>query len=572
MVDSLWGEEFDIASKAELTSKLLKKIKTPKKSNVTIEKQVTSKSISLEDKIKIITEEVYRKLGKQKDNIVVIRDKQEYLNYINSCLNTGVISIDTETNNSTDPINCKLMGLCLYAPGLKQAYIPVNHVDYKTGELLSNQLTTEDCKDGLELVLRANPSIIMQNGKFDYQVLKCTCGVEVKPTWDTMIAGFLIDENDEHGLKYMYRKFIDQEQEKYDIETLFDKQQYSIFPPEVFALYAATDALMTHKVYEYQKQIMEQPAFEKIYKLFKEVEMPCVTVTAEMELSGVTVDVEYFKRLQEKYTKKLNDLEEIVKAELEALSPKIMEWSLTPEANERPKKYPSAKEKIIDPDKYPEIDNDGKRFKFGKSKVEQIDTPISLTSPVQLAILFYDILKCPVVNNSKPRATGENELKLIYQKTKLSFCKVLLEHRGLNKILTTYINNIPELVEHWSDHRIRTHFSQTGTDTGRFSSGGKFHFLDETGKSCTLNSLNFQNIPSHLKEIRMMFKAKEDYKDVEITDENFYEIDIASEILTSEGWKKVKEISIGDIVCGDDTSDKVINIERKDNKILLYVV
>ena len=61
--------------------------------------------------------------------------------------------MDTETNNSLDPITCKLMGLCLYYPGAKQAYIPVNHRNYKTGERLTNQLTEQDIKDGLEFVL-----------------------------------------------------------------------------------------------------------------------------------------------------------------------------------------------------------------------------------------------------------------------------------------------------------------------------------------------------------------------------------------------------------------------------------
>lgn len=557
-MENLWGiEEYNVSDSKEKTKKIINKTKKPKETTFGLEdvkKQVKSKDVPIQEKIKIITDEVYRVLGKQKDNIIVIRDKESYINYINDCLKTGIVSVDTETNNTTDTINCDLMGLCLYAPKLKQAYIPVNHIDYETGELLDNQLTTSDIKEGLQLIIDAKPEIIMQNGKFDYQVLKCTCGVEVIPTWDTMIAGFLIDENDGHDLKYMYRKFIDPDQEKYDIEKLFDKQRYAIFPPEVFALYAATDALMTYKVYEYQKQIMKQREFKKIYKLFTDVEMPCVVVTAEMELAGVEVDLEYFARLQEKYNKKLSEIESKVNEELLTLKPQIDAWKLTPEANAKPKK----------------VNKNGEESE-GKPKVERVDDPINIASPTQLSILFYDILKCPVVNSKKPRGTGEEELESIYKKTKLTFCKYLLEYRGFAKLVSTYINNIPALFNRWPDHRIRTHFIQTGTDTGRFSSGGKFKFLDENNKPVELNSLNFQNIPSHNKELRMMFKARTDYKDVEITNENFYEIDNLSEILTTTGWKKVKEISIGDIVCGDNSQDVIKQIEVREMTTILYI-
>ena len=76
---------------------------------------------------KSIKDEVLRVLGKYQDQIITITDKNIFDNYINSCVRTGVIAIDTETNNSLDPLTCKIMGLCLYAPGLKAAYIPVNH-------------------------------------------------------------------------------------------------------------------------------------------------------------------------------------------------------------------------------------------------------------------------------------------------------------------------------------------------------------------------------------------------------------------------------------------------------------
>ena len=92
------------------------------------------------EKVSIITTEVYRILGKYKDNTQVIRSYEGLVNYIDAAIKNGVIAIDTETNNSLEPITCKLMGGCIYTPGQKNAYIPVNHVDANRN-LLPNQLT-----------------------------------------------------------------------------------------------------------------------------------------------------------------------------------------------------------------------------------------------------------------------------------------------------------------------------------------------------------------------------------------------------------------------------------------------
>lgn len=81
------------------------------------------------DKIK---KEVIRTLGKYQASTLTITEAETFHNYISSCIEVGAVAIDTETNNSLDPLTCKLMGLCLYAPGLKAAYVPVSHRDPET--------------------------------------------------------------------------------------------------------------------------------------------------------------------------------------------------------------------------------------------------------------------------------------------------------------------------------------------------------------------------------------------------------------------------------------------------------
>ena len=83
---------------------------------------------------------------------------------------------------------------------------------------------------------------------------------------------------------------------------MFKGIQYADVQPEIFALYAATDSLMTYKLYQYQLQQMENEP--NIYKLFKETEMPLVVIVAEMELCGALVDLDYCEKLRNKYVSK----------------------------------------------------------------------------------------------------------------------------------------------------------------------------------------------------------------------------------------------------------------------------
>lgn len=150
----------------------LKKVKEEKK---VTKRSLTSAKLSLTEKLQIISEEVNRRLGKYQYNTQVIYDIKELEEYITSSIKNEVISIDTETNNSVDPITCKIMGLCIYSPGLKQAYVPVNHIDNETGERLSNQITEQQIGNQLKRLKEANTKIIMHNAKFDIQVLDFTC-------------------------------------------------------------------------------------------------------------------------------------------------------------------------------------------------------------------------------------------------------------------------------------------------------------------------------------------------------------------------------------------------------------
>lgn len=564
---SIFGEEFKIELKQSNTKELVKKA-TPKIGPVDTdtEKILKSKKLTIHERLGVIRDKVIKILGKQIQNTVVIRTLDDFSAYIDKAIAKGVIAVDTETNNSLDPVTCKLMGPCLYVPGEKQAYIPINHIDVDTGEKLPNQLTEEDCKQQFQRLKDNNVFIIMHNGKFDYEVIKSTCHIELPPHWDTQVAARLLDENELAGLKPQYISKIDPTQDKYDIEKLFENIQYAIVDPEIFALYAATDSMMTYKLYEYQLPLMTADDMQRVYWLFQNIEMPIVVVTAEMELKGVSINTKFGKKLKIKYKQLLDELDLEIEKELEELKPTILDWKLDPNRGgqvahiympKKSKKSVTELEAIytyIEPDtisngKKDKQGNDvkvknphaGKRYKLGKRLCDILSDPINLASPAQLAVLFYDILDCPVVSKKSPRGTGEDELKAIAEKRPdLKICKLILKRRGIVKLITTYIDVIPALVKHWPDGRIRFHLNALGTDTGRYSSGGKLKFF-ENGEPVEVSGINIQNIPSHNKEIRMLFQGDTTYR-TENSTNNIYEVFDYEEVETADGWKFVNDL------------------------------
>ena len=543
-IESLWGSEFNLEnSEIEKTEKIIKKLRKPKVvKELTTDQIVKSKTISFGDKLKRITEEVERILGGYKDNTICIYDKKSFHDYITDSINNGIISIDTETLGTrddidkpgTDPFTCKLAGLCLYTPGQKNAYIPINHVDYTNDERLSNQLTEADVNKELERIVKANTFNIFQNGKFDYMVLYYTCGIKVPITWDTMIGSQILNENEQAGLKFQYKDKINPEQEKYDIDKLFDLEQLEKYPCDLFSLYAATDAFMTYQLYLYQKNQFEKPGNERLYNLFKNIEMPVVTVCAEMQMRGVGLDKEFANRLSEKFHKKLDVVEEGISNELLKYSDIISKWRLTPEANYKPVKS-------------------GKKQ---KSMNEKLSDPIEITSPEQLGILLYDILKVLRVGSDGKKTVDEATLLLI--KDRLPIIPLILKKREYDKYLGTYIDALPKLVSP-RDQRIHPKFNQLGREekgvvTGRFSS----------------TDPNFQNIPrrGNITSVRCMITPTVEYYEHEYNDTH-YEVSIEEEVLLENGkYKWSSDLTEGDIIENGDIVDK-IEVQEKSVKIFI---
>ena len=443
------GFGLKLPTKEEVKVKI-KKVKEEKK--VTKRNTISTK-LPLSEKLSIIREEVEKRLGKYRSTTQVIYDKKDLEDYLNACIKNEVISIDTETNNSIDPITCKIMGLCLYTPGMKQVYVPINHVNLDTQEKLENQLTEDDVKDFLSRL--GDTKIIMHNAKFDIQVLDFTCMGGCNSLtcyWDTMLAAKMIDENHSAKLKELYQRYIDPDQESYNIETFFKGIKYENVDPETFSLYAATDAFETYELYQWQVKEFEKINDENMFNVFRKIEMGVLPVVIEMQEIGLGLDFDYIKNLHVTYNKKLDEAKAKIDEYLANYQPLIDKYRID---------HPEAK----------------------------LDNPISITSPKQLAVLLYDILKIKPADPENPRGTGEPELS----KLDHPLAKPLLEFREFSKLVTTYIDKLPNDANP-KTHKIHANFNQIGVEdrtvvTGRFSSSDP----------------NLQNIPSHDKKIRPMF-------------------------------------------------------------------
>ncbi len=418
---------------------------------------VKGETNTISGKIDLARSTVERLLGYLKDELICITNEDEYNKYIDRCIEDVYVGLDTETA-SLDWMEGQIAGLCLYSESQKGCYIPINHISYMTGNKIQGQLSVEVVAKGLKRLVDSKCKFITHNGVFDKHVCKWYLGVDFPIYWDTLTGGWLLNENEPHGLKYLWDKYckpVKEEEESQPIatfNTLFDKVSFINVPLDIAYLYAAEDPVKTFQLYEFQKKIMERPNMSKVYKLFKEVEIPMLEVVSDVENTGVVLDKEYAEVLRLKYQKQLDD----IKLEI----------------NEEVKQY---KEKIDE---------------YKKTHKSKLDDPINFGSPTQLAELFYDILGWDNGDKKNPRGTGKDELKVLAKSYRLA--ELLQEYRKLDKLMSAFLITLPQEVRKTTG-KIHTNFNPIGAKTGRMSS----------------SSPNLQQIPSHNTEIRKMFTVPE---------------------------------------------------------------
>lgn len=402
------------------------------------------------DSVSNIVALVASKLGKYENQYELIRDEDAVVKYFDEIVKNGIGAIDTETT-SLDPMTCTLAGVCLYTPNHKPCYIPINHVSYVTGVLSKNQIKAELIKEQLQRCNDSGVKWVMHNSKYDTRVIRHQVGIRIKPFWDTYLAARCLNENESAALKSLHLKYCSsQDSEALSFDKLFDGVVFTQVPITTAYLYAAGDPLKTFELYEFQKKYLNRKTLPGCYNVFMNIEMPLVLVVADMEDAGVGLDIEYASELSEKYNKQLTEAQETFYSTLDMYSSEIDAY----------------KAKVIN---------------------HKLSDPVGIGSSTQIAVILYDILKVEPPDPKKPRGTGEDILLQIDS----PICKAILDYRGIAKLLSTYIDKLPNVVNPTTGN-IHCSLNQYGADTGRFSSSDP----------------NLQNIPSHNKDIRKMFIPK----------------------------------------------------------------
>ena len=403
---------------------------------------------------------VSKNLGKYEDKYEAIRTEQDLISYIDSCIDNGVVALDTETT-SLDVMSLTIAGFSLFTPGQKAVYVPINHLSYVSGVKIKNQLSAEFCGEQLQRLVDNNVKVIFFNANFDIRVIQHTLGVNLTAYFDCYIAARLLNENEpESNLKFLHNKYCLQGQEDvFRFGDLFNNIIFTYVPIETGYIYAARDAEITYELYKFQEEYLNSESeaciecgLTRVANLFWNVEMPLIKTIVSMENKGIYFDKEFAAKLSTKYHKMLEERE----AKFQQICATF--------------------EKQI---------NSYRKVQGAKCK---LDNPISINSPAQLAILMYDILGLKSGVKDKPRGTGEDVLKTIDH----PLSSAILDYRETSKLLTTYIDKLPNEVK--SDGRIHASFNAVAAVTGRFNS----------------TDPNLQQIPSRGpgKETRKMFMAE----------------------------------------------------------------
>ena len=306
---------------------------------------------------------------------------------------------------STDAISAELVGLSFAVEPFKAFYVPVPENREEAMKVLEIFRPVYESEHILK---------IGQNVKYDLEVL-ANYGIELKgEMFDTMIAHYLLQPELRHNMDYMAEVYLNYQ--TIHIDELIGprgKNQKSMrdVPPADVCEYASEDADITLQLYNALEPKLKE---SDLYPLFRDIEMPLVRVLAEMEMNGVLIDTNALKETSVAFTERMLELER-----------KIYEEA-------------------------------GEEF--------------NISSPRQVGDILFEKLK--IVEKAKKTKTGQyvtSEEVLQQLKNKAPIVSNILAYRGLKKLLGTYVDALPKLINPRTGH-IHTSFNQTVTATGRLSS------------------------------------------------------------------------------------------------------
>ena len=360
-----------------------------------------------------------------------------------------LFALDTETDN-LDYMAANLVGISFALENGEAAYLPLQ-LDY-LGAPKTLEKTT-----ALALLkpILENPAIqkVGQNFKYDLTIFARN-GIDVQGVaFDTMLESYVLNSTGRHNMDDLAKRYLGHQTISFEEIAGKGKNQltFNQIPLEQAAEYAAEDADVTMKLQQVLwEKLSKEPTLEK---LFKEMELPLLGVLSRMERRGVLIDSDALFLQSNEIANRLSELEE--------------------------QAYVLAGQ------------------------------PFNLASTKQLQEILFDKLGLPVIQKTPKGAPSTNEEVLEELAFSHELPKVLVEHRGLSKLKSTYTDKLPQMVNPQTG-RVHTSYHQAVTATGRLSSSDP----------------NLQNIPIRNEEgrrIRQAFIAREgftvvaaDYSQIEL--------------------------------------------------------
>ena len=449
-------------------------------------------------------------------------DTEEKRNEIIKKLLTSEILALDTETTGTDPMDAELVGMSFSITENQAFYVPVPAEREEAIKIVRE----------FEPVFKNEKSLkVGQNIKYDMLVLQ-NYGIEVRgKLFDTMVAHYVLQPELRHNMDYLAEIYL--HYQTIHIEELIgpkgkgQKNMRDLSPQEVY-LYACEDADVTLKL----KNILEQELKKNdAEKLFYEIEMPLVPVLVNIESNGVRLDTEALKQSSEHFTTRLQSIEKEI--------------------------YTLA------------------------------EGEFNIASPKQVGEILFDKLK--IVEKAKKTKTGQyvtSEEVLESLRNKHDIIGKILEYRGLKKLLSTYIDALPQLINPQTG-RIHTSFNQTVTATGRLSSSNpnlqNIPIRDEDGKEirkafipddgCSFFSADYSQIElrimAHLSEDKNMIDAFLSGYDIHAaTAAKIYKVDIKE--VTADMRRKAKTANFG-IIYGISVFGLAerMNVDRKEAKELI---
>jgi len=318
----------------------------------------------------------------------------------------SIIAVDTETS-SLNPLEADLVGVSFsYAPS-KACYIPLAHENIKG---LKKELVLKKIKPILE---DSSIKKVGQNIKFDFIILKQN-GIEINPIEDTMLISYTLDAGtNRHNLDTLSEIHLNHKTISYKelVGSGKNKLNFSDIELDKATEYAAEDADVTLRLYNYLKTRLDEEKLNKVYESF---EKPMIKLLSKLEFNGIKVDNLYLKKLSKKFEEKLKKIEKKI--------------------------YTIA----------------GKEF--------------NIASPKQLGEIIYNELKIAKLKKTKKGslATSANILEDLAI-TGHQFPKLVLEWRQVSKLKNTYTDALQDHISK-KTKRVHTSFLLAATNTGRLAS------------------------------------------------------------------------------------------------------